>query len=440
MNYKAQLKKALERAAELKSIAGTRDWTDEELKEAGELTDTVKDLREKIAKNDEIAAKLKGISDDAADADSDGDDDSDDSDDDDDDQSTADAVKSGRRIAVRDRAKSYGERFTKSDQFKAFKKAHPSGVGNGTPIDTGRVKVGSMAEYFAGRKATLNVDLARIQPVRLPTIDMVDRNRLTLLDLIARGSTGGNFEYVQVQSVTRNAAIVAEGGLKPLSDITTSIEDAKVYTYADGYDVTNQLLSDGPAFASYMDSELEYSIDNVIEELLLNGTGVNGVPRGLLHTTGVQEVDYAAGDVAGGEISPAAAMAFVKATRRGITRVTRRGIGGKVDAVLISPEMEEAIDLLQDANERFYGQGPFGAGPGTLWGRPRVTSDRLDIEQGILGDFKQIALLDREGLTVQAFNQHKDYAQRNMVYVRAELRAAQAIWKPNRLVVIGAEV
>ncbi|WP_037182572.1 phage major capsid protein [Rhodococcoides fascians] len=440
MNLRALLKQALARKSELQKIGGEREFTDEELKEAGELADNIKELREKIAKQDEIAAKLKGISDDAADADSD-DDDSDDSgdDDDNDDQSTADAVKSGRRIAVRDR-KSYGERFTKSDQFKAFKKAHPSGVGNGTPIDTGRIKVGSMADYFAGRKATLNVDLARIQPVRMPMVDLVDRNRLTLLDLIARGTTGGNFEYVQVQSVTRNAAIVAEGGLKPLSDFQTSIEDAKVYTYADGYDVTNQLLSDGPAFASYMDSELEYSIDNVIEELLLNGTGVNGVPRGLLNTTGVQEVDYAAGDVAGGEISPAAAMAFVKAARRGITRVTRRGVGGKVDAVLISPEMEEAIDLLQDANERFYGQGPFGAGPGTLWGRPRVTSDRLEIEQGILGDFKQIALLDREGLTVQAFNQHKDYAQRNMVYVRAELRAAQAIWKPNRLVVIGAEV
>ena len=65
-----------------------------------------------------------------------------------------------------------------------------------------------------------------------------------------------------------------------------------------------------------------------------------------------------------------------------------------------------------------------------------MTSERLVDTTAVLGDFKQVALLDREGLSVLAFNQHKDYAQRNLTYVRAELRAAQVIWKPNRLVVV----
>src|SRR5690606_19542873 len=117
-----------------------------------------------------------------------------------------------------------------------------------------------------------------------------------------------------------------------------------------------------------------------------------------------------------------------------ITKVTRGGIGGRVDAVLVSPEDDEEIDLMQDENGRFYGAGPFSMGPSSLWGRPRVVSELLDPGQFILGDFKQIALLDREGLSVLAFNQHKDYAQRNLTYVRGELRAAQVIWKPNRLV------
>ena len=45
-------------------------------------------------------------------------------------------------------------------------------------------------------------------------------------------------------------------------------------------------------------------------------------------------------------------------------------------------------------------------------------------------------LLDHEGLSVVAFNQHKDYAQRNMVYVRAELRGGVVIWRPNRLALV----
>lgn len=324
-----------------------------------------------------------------------------------------------------------GERFTKSGAYAEFTKANPSGLGQGSPVNIDRVRIGTMKEFFANRKAAIGTPEARIQNIRVPMVDMVDRPQLTLLDLISRGETGGNFEYVQVVSVTRGAAIVPENTgddeddvRKPKSTITTALADAKVYTYADGYDVTNQLLADAPAFASYMDQELRYSLDAVIEEKLLNGTGLNGEPKGILNTTGIQDLEFVGAN----------AIDLVKATRRSITKVTKGGIGGRVDAILLSPEDDEAIDLMQDGQERFYGQGPFGMGPNTLWGRPRVVSEKIEPGTFLLGDFKQVALLDREGLSVLAFNQHKDYAQRNLTYVRAELRAAQVIWKPNRLV------
>lgn len=323
-----------------------------------------------------------------------------------------------------------GERFMKSSPYQTWLKENPSGAGQGTPIQIGTVRIGSMKDFFSNRKA-LTSPQARVQAIRVPTVDLVERPELSLLDLISRGQTGGNFEYVQVTAVTRNARIVPEAtsgtdaaALKPVSELTTQLADAKVYTYADGYDVTNQLLADAPAFASYMDQELRYSLDSVLEDKLLNGSGVSGEPKGILNTTGVQAVEYT-------ESGP---KPFVRAVRRGITKVTRLR-GGSVQAVLINPEDEEAIDLMEDNDGRFYGQGPFGQGPGTLWGRPRVVSEQVEVGQFILGDFRQIALLDREGLSVQAFNQHKDYAQRNMTYVRAELRAAQVIWKPARLVV-----
>lgn len=433
MNVREQLKKALARVAELKAIEG--DFSKEQLDEITQLDTDIKSYREQIKANEAAKSALGEIGEDAPD--------------DDGDEPHSKSAGGDRRVKVGDRddrtvAKAFGESFIKSDAYERFRKAHPSGIGAGTPVDLGRVKVGTMDDYFTGRKATLGSGVGQVQPVRMPTIDQVDRNRLTFLDLVSRGQTGGNFEYVQITGVTRNAAIVPEAtgpedaaALKPVSDMTTNLADAKVYTYADGYDVTNQLLSDAPAFASYMNTELAYSLDNVIEDKLLNGAGTSGEPKGILTTTGVQEQEYAI--AAAGEIDDAAAMAFVKGIRKAITKVTRLP-GGTVDAIVLSPEMDEAIDLLQDANERFYGQGPFGAGPATLWGRPRVTSERLVDTTAILGDFKQVALLDREGLSINAFNQHKDYAQRNMVYVRAELRAAQVIWKPNRLVVVTGAV
>ncbi|WP_217488536.1 phage major capsid protein [Curtobacterium sp. Csp1] len=323
-----------------------------------------------------------------------------------------------------------GERFMKSAPYQAWKKENPSGVGQGTPIQIGTVRIGSLKDFDANRKA-LTSPIANIQPIRVPTVDQVQRPTLSLLDVVSRGTAAGNFEYVQVTSVTRNAKIVPEAtsatdnaALKPVSDLTTTLADAKAYTYADGYDATNQLLADAPAFASYMDNELRYSLDSVIEDTLLNGSGTNGIPKGILNTTGVQEQEYATAD---------GPMGFVKAVRRAITKVTQLQ-GGTVAAILLNPEDDENIDLLQDANERFYGQGPFGTGPQTLWGRPRILSEAIEPGEFLLGDFRQVALLDREGLSVQAFNQHKDYAQRNMTYVRAELRAMQVIWKPAYLV------
>lgn len=410
MNLREKLKALLAEAAGIATKAKNekRPFTDDELTRIGELKTETDEVREKIKKADDADAALKAMAD--------SDDDAPDAPDDDD--------RGGSSTKTRDRtddqhARTFGGRFVKSAAYQAFRKEHPAGVGNGTPVSIGRVKVGTLDEWHNGRKATLTLDVSRTQPIRLPMVDQIVRDRLTLLDLIDRGQTDGNFEYVQVIGVTRNAAVVAEGALKPLSDMTTELADAKVYTYADGYDVTNQLLADAPAFATYMNGELEYSLDNIVEDKLLNGSGTGGEPKGLLNTTGVQQQAFDTD--------------MVKTIRKAITRVTR--LGGQVTAVLMSPEDDEAWDLLKDGNDRYYGAGPFGSGPGTAWGRPRAVSERLTPGQVILGDFRQIALLDREGLSVLAFNQHKDYAQRNMTYVRAELRAAQVIWRPNRLVV-----
>lgn len=349
-------------------------------------------------------------------------------------------------LEVKDRGEqrdreTFGARFVKSDAYKAFRKEFPNGPSKGTPVNLGRVKVGErgmFAQARTGQKA-LTFGQAHTQPVRFPTIDLVERDRLSILDLISHGETDGDFEYVQVTGVTRNAKIVDEltaasdaEDLKPVSDMTTTLADAKVFTYADGYDVTNKLLANAPAFASYMNNELSYSLDNLIEEKLLNGTGSGGEPQGVLTTSGLQAQTYTAAALVDGMPTDATAQAFIRAVRLAILKVVRLQ-GGTVTGIALSPEMDAAIDLLQDANERYYSGGPFNSGPQTLWGRPRVTSERLVATHAVLGDWKQVALLDHEGLSVLVFNQHKDYAQRNLNYVRGELSAAQVIWRPNRL-------
>ena len=426
MNLRAQ-RKAL--VAEARTIAEKaqsegRDFNDDEVARIADIKSEVESLTERITKADQARDAVKGIVD---------------TDDSDDDSTHAAQVVGGAKAAgvteVRERPAApvtIGDAFTKSDAYQRFLKAHPSGLGNGSNIALDRVRVGGLDSL--GQKADLlGTGIAHLQPARYPTMDMIDRPRLTLLDIISRGSMAGAFEYVQITGVKRGAAIVDEATgavdeagndadpLKPISSFTTELADAKPFTYADGFEVTNQLLSDAPAFASWMNTELRYNLDNVIEDTLLNGSGTDGQPKGILNTTGVQEQGFVDD--------------MVTSIRKGITRVTR--VGGTVTAVLLSPEADEEFDLLKDANERYYGGGPFGTGPATVWGRPRIVSERLSgSKTAILGDFRTVALLDREGLSIEAFNQHKDFAQRNKVYVRGELRAGQVIWRPNRLATV----
>ncbi|MFE3471190.1 phage major capsid protein [Streptomyces bacillaris] len=420
MTLREKLQALLKEAADIaaKAKEEDRDFTEDEVTRINELK----------AESDDLAVKVKAADDAQAAA-------------------AAMAGKAADRPApklsgVKDRqedgdATTLGGQFVKSALYQEFRKANPSGLGEGSAVSIGRTRVGSLKEWMAGRKATsapLQVALGHVAPTRMPMVDQVDRDNLTILDLISRGESDGPFEYLQVTGVTRNAAIVQDEilpgdpdtALKPTSTIQTELADAKPYTYADGYDVTNALLSNAPALATYMNNELEYSLDWVVEDKLLNGTGTNGQPKGILHTTGVQELTYTPGTDA---------MAQVKAIRQAITKITTLP-GGNVTAALMSPEDDEAWDLMQDANDRFFGQGPFGQGPNTSWGRARALSQRLAPGTVILGDWRQVALLDVEGLSILAFNQHKDYAQRNLVYVRAELRAMQVIWKPNRLIVV----
>ncbi|MFD8437445.1 phage major capsid protein [Streptomyces microflavus] len=413
----ALLKEAADIVAKSKEGEG-REFTEDEVKRINEIKSETDDLQVKVKAADDAQAAAAEMAGKAA-------------------ERPKPALSGVKDRQEDGDAATLGGQFVKSALYQEFRKANPTGLGNGSAISIGKTRVGSLKEWMASRKATsapLQVALGHIAPTRMPMIDQVDRDNLTILDLISRGESDGPFEYLQVTGVTRNAAVVKDEilpgdpstDLKPTSTIQTELADAKPYTYADGYDVTNALLSNAPALATYMNNELEYSLDWVVEDMLLNGPGTNGKPKGLLHTTGVQELTYTPGSDA---------MAQVKAIRSAITKITTLP-GGNVTAALMSPEDDEAWDLMQDANDRFFGQGPFGQGPNTSWGRARALSQRLSPGTVILGDWRQVALLDVEGLSVLAFNQHKDYAQRNLVYVRAELRAMQVIWKPNRLIVV----
>lgn len=412
MNLKDKLKALLAEAAELqKKAAG--DLTEEDVARIPALTAEIADVESKIKAQDDAAAALKA----AFTADE-----------------KQDANDSSARKARASQPSSIGEAFVGSEALKAFRERHPQGVAKGTPISIEARDIASKKSSVRAVKAPLNTtDNGDTSPTRLPGIeDVTYRKPNTLLDLITVGTTSAAWlEYRQLISVTNNASIVPEaltnngvgipGGVKPISDLETRTADAKAHTYADGIEATQQELNDDGALASLIDGILAQNLRDEIERIILVGDEANDEPDGILNTTGVLQQAF---------------VTDVITTVRKAKTLLSETSNTIPQAILLNPEDDEALDLLKDLEGRYYSGGPFTAGPTNIWAVPRVTSAAVPVGQAVMGNFKAFQFLIYEALSILAFNQHKDYAQRNLLYVRAELRGLQLFRQPAKLAVL----
>lgn len=424
MTLKEQLAALRTKAAELATKAQAGTITADEVTEAESVVKEIGDLQDLIVRQEAVAKSLAGVGAGPGAG------------------SLEDAPGKQERTPgdEGDTKKSFstlGEAFVKSTAYAAFKAANPgfgqsTGAGGTRPFE---VKADNLLSKDTIAKAAVlgTATTGNSRAVRTnEVVDLVFRPQRTLLDLITRGTTNLSwFQYRQVVTKVNNASIVAEavandgvgvtGGVKPLSTLTTNTAEAKAFTYADGMEVTNQELSDDGIIQSLIDSTLRENLEIELEDVLLNGAGTADEPAGILNTTGVLQ------------------QAFVTdvptTVRKAITKL-RVTAGAQIQGVVFNPADDEAWDLLKDTQNRYLGNGPFGSGPNTAWGYERITSQKLPVGLALAGDFRVVQLLILEALTVLAFNQHKDYAQRNLTYIRAELRALQVIRQPAKLCVI----
>jgi HK97 family phage major capsid protein len=169
---------------------------------------------------------------------------------------------------------------------------------------------------------------------------------------------------------------------------------------------------------------LRADLDEELEDQLINGNGIGENFTGLANTAGV--------------LTQAWNTDILTTSRQAITtlEVTGRSRG---TAWVIHPEDWEAVDLLQDANNRYYWQGPRASGPPMLWGIPVVTSQTVDQGEGWLGDWRKMALWDREQASIQVSDSHEDFFIRNMVAILAELRAAMGVIRPSAFITVPFE-
>lgn len=320
--------------------------------------------------------------------------------------------KMARRGEPGDHGRTAGERFVEDEGFKAFaSQTRPRGRFIAEVKD-----ITSLTTDAAGSVGTL-VRPDRAAPVDLP------RRRMTIRALLAQGNTSSNsIEYDKEKLFTNNAAPVAEGALKPQSEIQYEEATATVRTIAHWMRASVQILADAPGLRSMIDNRLRYGLAYVEEQQLLNGSGTGQNLSGLV----TEATAYAApGGLTAGQM--------IDTVRLGMLQVALAEY--PPNGIVLNPIDWAYIEMLKDGDSRYLIGNPQGTLNPTLWGLPVVPTQAMGEDKFLVGAFDLAAqIFDRQDATVEVSTEDQDNFVKNKVTIRAEERLALAIYRPAALV------
>lgn len=326
--------------------------------------------------------------------------------------------------------KSIGDTVVESDEYKQF-------IASGGARGQFSVDVESRALVHTG---TLPADY--LEPMRIPGIMRGTDTFGSLRDVITVGQTDSDaLIYFRETAFTNNAAAVGESsamdatsGLKPESALTFNQVVDGVATIAHWIPITKQTLWNAPELRSYIEGRLIDGLNLEENDQLLNGNGTGDNLTGLLNVTGVQALD-AAYFTANAVNDTGTDNENFNRVLRGRTMVSTVG-RAQANFVVLNPVDHETFMASTDAQQQYFGAGPFAAGNvPTLWGMRAVVNENITAGSVLVGDGRQAMILDRMQATITAGWADKDFIQ-NRLRLLAEKRVGLAVFRPQAFAVV----
>lgn len=304
--------------------------------------------------------------------------------------------------------KSFGER-TAEDLMKSW-----------DGKSSGKVDVKSFDKALGSGAASAG---ALIEPQRNAGILMPGLRRLTIRDLLAQGRISSNsLEYVRENVFTNSAAPVAEGNLKPESQLTFTKETATVKTIAHWIQASRQVMDDAPMLESYVNNRLLFGLALVEEGQLLNGDGTGDNLVGLNQVATAYDTTLnATGDTRADQIAHA------------IFQTSESEF--EASGLILNPRDWHAIALLKDADGRYIFGGPAAFAAKVMWGLPVVATKAQAVGTFTVGGFDLASQVwDRMDATVEVSREDRDNFVKNMLTILCEERLALAHYRPTAII------
>ncbi len=307
-----------------------------------------------------------------------------------------------------------GERFTASEEFKTFASSSKSRDQVGMVLETKAISPISTA---VGSGQGLYV------PEYDPGVTNLPMRPLTVRALLNAKATAANTIFYAVQTVrTNNAAPVAEGALKPQSDLQYAQKTVPVQTIAHFVQASRQILDDAGQVRALIDTELAYGVDYVEEQQILYGDGTGNNLFGIIP----QAAAYSAPFVVPGQTDIDVLNQAIAQSELALLPAT---------GVIMNPLDWRKILGTKDGQGRYVVGDPAGTQPRNIWNLPVATTLAMQPGTFLVGAFGIGAqLYDRMLMEILASTEDRDNFIRNLATFRGEKRVALAVKRPQAFI------
>ena len=267
--------------------------------------------------------------------------------------------------------------------------------------------VDNAAGFFVGQSISI-----RTSTVQVRTVSAVNKTTNTLTLSVALSADVA----VDVAVTSEVFSFTSEAQTKPQGKFKQEEVSLSLKTIATGISPSKEILDDKPRLEATINARLPAAIARSEEYQILRGDGSTDQITGIFATSGISTRTQGVPDTKADTI------------RKAISDVRVNGQMA-ADLILIRPEDLALIELAKDSTGQYVETLQMMPDGSTMLWRTRVIEcDSLATNTCLVGAFGEGAeLYERGEVEVDIFPQHSNYAERNLVYIRAERRIALGV-------------
>ena len=267
---------------------------------------------------------------------------------------------------------------------------------------------------------TMTTGVGWVTPVTPESIFKLPTPQPSILDILRIITVDGTEVNINKETgFENNAAFIAEGKEKPLSELTTANQLVSLEALAHIAAFTTKLLKNGKdELMQELIDKLVWGMRKKLASEIIAGDGTKDDSTGVMHLNGLLNNATAFNNV-----NAAAITTYTTADKLLLASLQVQMGGFTPDAIIMNPADYTALRLQKDDVGRYLFDNPVsGTGIRTIWDLPVISELGMPMGQFIVADLARYVRLYRnnDGVEVKLLTEHKDWASRNLVGIRAE--------------------